>query len=266
MRGGKSMTDDDARLVIRFDTAKPLELSVLTTSLSALADEYRRQYGGKGATLVVERINEGSVVAILKGVAKATVASVDPSGGALVPFVLETIAPFADDFSGLLNALANYGRDTRADKNLRTTDKATLKAAKAFIQPALNGNPIQMYGDGHEIVQNNIYIDASKAGDIKRTVDHLIAAMPGEDRFESEPMALYQLRDAKAGDLGYIDRFDNRPRRLTFASDSVKEEIIHADNPFDVFFFVSGVVRTAGGEVASYHIERIDGVTEKDAA
>jgi hypothetical protein len=259
--------DADARLVVRFDTSKPLELADLTTSLTALSDEYRRQYGSDGAILVVDHITEGSVVAVLRGVAKATIASVDPSGGALVPFVLDTIAPFGGDFSGLLNALANYGREPRADSDLRRAEKPALKAAKAFIQPALNGNPIQLYGDGHKIVQNNINIDASKAGDIARTVNHLLAAMPGEDhRFEAEPMALYQLRDARAGDLGYLDRFDKRPRRLTFANDGVKDAVIHSARPFDVFFFVSGVVRTAGGEVASYHIETIDGVTEKDAA
>lgn len=262
------MSDDSARLVIKFETKIPLELSTLTTSLSALAEEYRRQSGDFGTVLVVDHITEGSVVAVLKGVTKGAIASVDPSGGALLGLTLDTIAPFTGHWSGLLTALANYGRGLANDENVRKYDKNSLKAAKSFVQPALKGNPIQLYGDGNKIVQYNITIDAEKAGDIFRVADHLLSTLPSEDfHFENEPMALYQLRDAKAGDLGFIDRFEKRPRRLTFANDAVKDAILHGEaQPFEVFFFVSGSVRTARGEVASYHIERIDGVTGKDAA
>jgi len=259
------MSDEIDRIVVRYSTDVPLEVSSFTASLGALAEQFDRR--GTGTVLVVDRIEDGSVLAVMKGVAKGLVAAVDPTGG-LIPFTLEVMGPFAGDWSGLLQALANYGRDARADDDLRRTDKAALKAAKTFVQPAINGNTIQVYGEGNKIVQNNINIDANVAGDITRHINHLLARLPGEDeRFESEPMALYQLRDAKAGDLGFIDRFERRPRRLTFADETVKSEMLHGvPRPFDVFFFVSGKVKTARGEVASYHIERIDGVTEKDAA
>lgn len=259
------MTDEVDRLIVRYSTDIPLDVASFAASLAALSDEFGRRHGE--AVLVVDHIVEGSVLAVLKGVAKGLVASVDPMGG-IAPFALETIAPFAGSWSGLLQALANYGRDSRADADLRSVDKSSLKAAKTFVQPAINGNPIQVYGEGNKIIQNNFNIDAHTAADIARHAAHLLAKLPGEDqRFENEPMALYQLRDARAGDLGFIDRFEKRPRRLTFASDDVKNAILHGEaKPFDVFFFVSGTVKTARGEVASYHIERIDGVTEKDAA
>lgn len=256
--------DDADTIVVRYSTEKPLEVATFAASLSALSDQFGRQT--TDVVLVVDRIEEGSIRAVFRGVAKGFISSVDPTG--LAPFALETIAPFCDSWSGLLQALANYGRDTAADDNLRRADKASLRAAKAFVQPAVNGNAIQVYGEGNEIIQYNFNIDASTGGDIVRNANHLLARLPGEDqRFENEPMALYQLRDARAGDLGFIDRFERRPRRLTFANDGVKDAILHGEaRPFDVFFFVSGVVKTARGEVASYHIERIDGVTEKDAA
>lgn len=259
------MTDQTDRIVVRYSTDQPLEVAAFATSLAALSDEFGR-YTGE-TILVVDQIIDGSVVAILKGVAKGLIGSVDPMGG-LAPFALETIAPFAGSWSGLLQALANYGRGAGTDADLRGVDKGSLRAAKAFVKPAIQGNPIQLYGERNKVIQNNFYINTGTAGDIDRHVNHLLATMPEEDqRFENEPMALYQLRDARAGDLGFIDRFERRPRRLTFASDAVKEAILHGEaRPFDVFFFVSGIVRTARGEVASYHIERIDGVTEKDAA
>lgn len=262
------MTDATDRFIVRYETVAPLQVSEFAASLAAVSDEFKRFARGDEAVLVIDHIEEGSVVAVLKGVSRAAISSVDPTGGALVGFTLETIAPFAGHWSGLLTALANYGRDSRADADLRGADKKALTAAKTFVQPAFKGNPIQVYGEGNEIRQYNINIDASKAGDIIRHADHLLAAMPTEDmRFENEPLALYQLRDAKKGDLGFIDRFESRPRRLTFANNTVKDAILHGEaSPFDVFFFVSGIAKTARGEIASYHIERIDGVTEKDAA
>lgn len=262
------MSDEIERVVVRYETGIPLEVATFADSLKAVSAEYVRFLPDTGCVLVVESIGEGSVVAVMKGAAKAAIAMADPTGGALVPFALEAAAPFAGHWSGVLEALANYGRDAGADRDLRRVDKSTLKAAKAFVQPAIEGNPIQVYGERNKVIQNNFYIDPSTGGDIVRHANHMLAAMPGEEqRFENEPMALYQLRDARAGDLGFIDRFERRPRRLTFANDAVKEAILRGEaRPFDVFFFVSGVARTARGEIASYHIERIDGVTEKDAA
>lgn len=259
------MTVDATRLVVRYETTSPLELTSLTTSLAALADEYRRFTDGGESVLIVEEITEGSVKAVLKGVAKAAIASVDPLFP-MTPYALDIVAPFAGQWSGLLNALANYGR-AGADTDLSLVDKRSLKAAKAFVQPAVNGNAIQVYGENNKIVQNNFYVDTRVGADVNRVVDHLLAHIPADDlRFENEPLALYQLRDARKGDLGFIDRFDKKPKRLSFADDGVKSAILHGEaSPFDVFFFVSGIARTARGEIASYHIERIDGVTEKDA-
>lgn len=258
---------DETLMVVRYETTAPLELTSLTGSLNALADEYRRFTGDRDTILVIDQITEGSVRAVIRGAARVSAAAIEP----LMPgasYALDIIAPFVGHWSGLLEALANYGRDSAADRNLRGEDKRSLRAAKSFVQPALAGNAIQFYGDGNKVIQNNFNVTPDRAIDIARHVDHLLAELPDPElRFQSEPMALYQLRDARQGDLGYIDRFDKKPKRLTFASDAVKDAILHGDtSPFDVFFFVSGVARTASGQIASYHIERVDGVTEKDAA
>lgn len=67
--------------------------------------------------------------------------------------------------------------------------------------------------------------------------------------------------------MGFIDRFSEKPIKLTFASEETKNSILHhSDNPWDTIFFVTGVVKTAGGAVAAYHIRALDGVAPKDAA
>lgn len=257
------MIETTPRLIVKIENNEPLDVLDLTASLSAIADEYRRYAKDENARLVVERVSEGSVVAQLVSATQ----SVMMNGAPLIAIALDTIAPFAGHWSGLLNGLASYGRDSAKDSDLRRTDKQSLRNARNFVQPALHGNPINVQGDA-EITQININISPEKAGDIVRSVNHLLAGpLPDEHRFEGEPMRLYQVRDARTGDMGFIDRFDRRARRLTFANERVKNDVLHAEaSPFDVFFFVSGVVKTAGGEVASYHIEKIDGVSDRDAA
>lgn len=253
------MSEPEPRLTVTVENVQPLDVLDLTASLAAIADEYRRYTGDESARLCVERITEGSVVAQLAPL--FTIAT------PLVPIAMDTVAPFLGHWSGLLTGLANYGRSALADADIRRADKASLRNARSFVQPAINGNTVNVQGDG-PVTQWNITINAEKAGDIARNAAHLLAGpLPDEDRFENEPMTLYQVRDAKAGDMGYIDRFDKRPRRLAFANEEVKDAVLHAEaSPFDVFFFVSGIVKTAGGEVASYLINKINGVTSKDAA
>lgn len=245
---------------IKIENNFPLDVLDFTGSLTAVADEYRRYSGEEGSRLVVERISEGSVIAQLGAVAKGVLVA----GSPLLPIALETIAPFVGHFGALLEGLASYGRDAAKDADVRRADKASLRNASAFVEPAIHGNAINVQGDLN-IGTLNLDISPERAGDIKRAVRHLLAPMPDESRFENEPLQIYQLRDAKAGDMGFIDRFDKRARRLTFANEEAKQMIVHAESPFDVFFFVSGLVKTAGGEVASYLIDRIDGITPKEA-
>lgn len=258
------MSETNPRIIVKIEKERPLDLLDLTASFTAIAEEYRRYSGEEGVRLYVERISEGSIVAEFASIATDALRF----GAPLIPIAMDTIAPFMGHWSGLLTSLANYGRNAVADADLRRADKASLRNARSFVQPAVNGNPINVQGNYATINQFNIIIDPGRGGDIDRAAKHLLTGpLPDEHRFENEPMTLYQIRDARAGDMGHIDKFDKKPRRLTFASEAVKDGVLHAEaSPFDMFFFVSGIVKTAGGEVASYHIERIDGVTEKDAA
>lgn len=254
------MSETNPILRIKIENEFPIDVLDLTTSLAAIADEYRRYSGEEGARLVVDRITEGSIIAELGTITKGALIA----GSPMIPIALDSLAPFVGHFGALLQGLATYGRDAAKDADVRGADKASLRNAGNFVEPAMHGNTINVQGDMN-IGTLNLNISPERAGDIQRSVRHLLAPTPEESRFETEPLQLYQLRDAKAGDMGYIDRFDKRPRRLTFANEEAKRAVVHAANPFDVFFFVSGVVKTAGGEVASYLIDKIDGITPKEA-
>ena len=258
------MSETPTRMLIKIEKERPLDLLDLTTSLSAIADEYRRFSGDEHARLYVESITEGSVIAQLFSMAR----EVMQAGAPFLPIALDSLAPFLGHWGGILTGLANYGRGLSSDELIRAIGKATLRHAKDFVAPAVNGNTIEISGENNSVTVNQIVIGPEAGADIARNAAHLLAGpLPSEMRFENEPLRLYQVRDAKAGDLGFIDRFSEKPKRLTFGSDVVKNEMLHGESsPFDVFFFVTGFAKTAGGEIASYNIEKIDGVTLRNVA
>lgn len=251
-------------MLIKIEKERPLDLLDLTASLSAVADEYRRFSGDERARLYVESITESSVLARLVSMSGDVLAV----GAPLIPLALDSLAPFMGHWGGILTGLANYGRGLGSDEFVRSLDKSSLRHAKDFVAPAVNGNTIKVSGENNTVTVNQVVISPEVGGDIARNATHLLAGeLPGEMRFENEPLRLYQVRDAKAGDLGFIDRFSEKPKRLIFASEVVKNEMLHGESsPFDVFFFVTGLAKTAGGEIASYSVEEINGVTARDAA
>lgn len=107
-------------------------------------------------------------------------------------------------------------------------------------------------------------IDSPRAAAIAYNATALLGgAIPEERHFESEPMVLWQMRNAppgRAGDMGRIDMFSDRPKKLIFASDDAKRAILDSEHPFAMIYFVTGNAKTAGGKIVAYHIVSVDGV------
>jgi hypothetical protein len=253
------MSETAKRLRITFENERPIELAEFTASLAAVADEYRRFTGNENGRLCVERITEGSIDTFLTEVAQDV--------GPFVQAVQPMVGIFIKHWFDLLKMLASYGKDAITDKKAKQALRSSIRNAMTFVNPVINGNPMIVTGDYNTVTQV-FNVDVEAAGDILRNGRHLLAPDIAEEaRFSNEAMKLYQARDAKAGDLGFIDRFGSKARRLIFATDAIKSEILHCERgPFDVFFYVSGLVKTAGGEVAGYYIDKIDGITERDVA
>ncbi len=254
------MTEGIQRLRIKFENERPVELLEFTAALAAVGDEYRSFRGDNNGCLRVERITEGSIDAVLTDVTSTAMI--------VAPVADQIVKAFSEHWVGLLKAVANYGLDKLSDAKAKSASKRSIKNAIVFARPANNGNAITVTGDNNTVITGPyINVDRSIAEAIITNGSHLLAPDIAEEaRFTNEPLKLYQARDAKAGDLGYIDRFSPKPRRLIFADDAVKAEMLHGEaRAFDVFFYVSGLVKTAGGEIAGYYIDKIDGFTERDA-
>lgn len=257
------MAEAQPSIIVEYKNERPIELLDLTSSLAAFGEEFKdfaaeRGFSGQPPRLFVHNMREGSIIA------------------ELIPWMeqIDFMLKHRDEIAGFM---ANWQEILQAVLNLtdkaKSIDRPTLRNARSFVAPiAKDGgaqlNVIAQDNSAPTVNINVINIRSDEAETIARNAGYLLArGVPTEEPFTGEPMTLFQMRDARAGDMGYIDRFSEKPVKLTFASEETKNAILHhSDNPWDTIFFVSGVVKTSGGAVAAYHVRSLDDVAPKDAA
>lgn len=249
-------------LIVEYKNKRPIELTTLTASLSAIGDQFKRfvaDHRGVDAEtrLFVHEIRPGSIIAELVELGKAA----DDLWEAR-----DYIAPFLPVLKDAVDAILHL---TPAAKQL---DRPTIKNIANIVGPITvdNGSQLNLIDNRGGNVTNNFFVTPPQATTIANNALHLLnSQFPEEQRFSNEPMVLFQLRDAppgKSGDLGVIDRFSPRPFKLVFSSDMVKHAILHENgHPFEQVFWVSGIVKTAGGTIVAYHVIDLVEVTPRAA-
>jgi len=252
----------DRTLIFDFQNTKPIELSELTGALSALADQFKRFAAEEDgvdaqARLFIHEIRSGSVIAEL--IAMAQLAS--------------DLYEARDQLAGFLPALADA---VNAIRHLlpesKSLDRRTVRNINNIVAPIAvdAGAQLNLIDNRGGVVNQTFVITPEEAATVRHNAQHLLnSQFPDETRFENEPMTLFQMRNAppgKTGDYGIIDRFSTSAKKLTFSSDAAKDAILHHDgNPFEQIFWVSGVVKTAGGSVVGYLIHELLDVSPRDA-
>ncbi|MFT3966847.1 MAG: hypothetical protein QM690_13300 [Sphingobium sp.] len=255
---------ESGSIIVKYENKRPIDLLDFTASLAAFGDEFKNFAGiatlfDTEPRLFIREMRPGSVVAELFYWAQQ------------VPILAEwqehreIAAAFMVNWQETLQLILNLGDGA---KNL---PKGTVKNARTMVEPVAKDGGSQMNFIATEggTVNVNFNLTSTQAGAIAYNAQHLLGAQPVEDmRFENEPMVLWQMRDgppARAGDMGRIDRFSDKPKKLTFATDATKNALLNREeHPFSLIYFVSGVARTAGGKLASYHIYTVDGAVPKD--
>lgn len=248
-------------IIVEYKNRMPVDLLDLTGSLTSIGEQFREFATDFADTanqsrLYVHQMRPGSIIAELVPWMKQ------------VDFIAkhrDEIAGFVAQWQEILTGILNL-----SDK-AREVPKPVLRAAKTFVEPVAKdgGAQINMIATDGGTIINNFSISSDDGSAIIRNANHLLRNdIPSETRFFNEPMALFQMRDApagKMGDMGFIDRFSPKPKKLTFASDDAKRSILgRHENPFELYFFVTGIAKTAGGDVAAYHIHSCDSVAPKD--
>lgn len=246
-------------LIVEYKNSSPIELLTLTASLAAVGDQFKRFVANEGgvdaeARLFVHEIRPGSTIAELVAFGQAAADLYD---------ALDKLGGFAPYFYDQLQAILQLR------PSAKELDRPTVRNAADFVRPAAIDNHGNLnIIDNRGGVTNVFTVTPMEAAAIAHNAQHLLnSKFPDQEHFSNEPMVLFQLRDAppgKTGDFGIIDRFSPRHHKLFFASDGLKDTILH-ENPFDKVFWVDGAVKTAGGKVVGYLIINLREVTARAA-
>lgn len=250
----------DHSLIIEFKNKRPIELTRFTASLSAVADQFKRFVSDHGGVdtetrLFVHEIRPGSIVAELIEL------------GEVASDLWENrdyIAPFLPVLQDTVYAILNL------TPGARDLDRPTIKNVANIVAPVTidHGSQMNFIDNRGGVLTQNFFVTPPDAATIAYNAQHLLnSQLPQEERFTNEPMVLFQLRDAppgRSGDAGIIDRFSANAKKLTFLSDVVKRQMLHENgHPFENIYWVSGLVKTAGGNIVAYQIHDLVDVTPR---
>lgn len=258
----REKASDAPHVIIEYKHKHPLDLLDYTGSLAAIGDQFKRFVTDKDGVdtqsrLFVHEVRPGSAIAELIALGKATADLYD---------AVDALTGFAGAFHSVLQTILHLPPEAK------DLDRTTVKNAAAFVAPVAFDAPgatINVIDNRGGIINNHFTVTPMEAAAIRHNANHLLnSEFPDEVRFENEPMALFQIRNAppgKSGDFGIIDRFSPKERKLTFGSDAVKDAILHHDgNPFEEIFWVDGVVKTVGGKPVSYLITMLNDTQPKE--
>lgn len=242
-------------IIVEYKHKRALDLLDYTASLSALGEQFKRFSANEGgvdseARLFIHEVRTGSAIAELIALGKSAADLYD---------AYDKLQAFAAAFYSVLQTVLHL------PPSAKELDRQEIRNASNFVAPLVaegDGAVINLIDNRGGMIVNHYSVSPMEAAAIRHNAQHLLnSEFPDEVRFENEPMALFQMRNAppgKSGDFGIIDRFSPKERKLTFAGDAVKDAILHHDeNPFDQIFWVDGVVKTVGGKPVSYLITNL---------
>lgn len=247
-------------LVIEIKNNRPVDLLDLTRSLEALATQYRAFAKAKGydvadenVRLYVHELRSGSIIAELASYAEQASMVLDH---------LTTLGGFVSH----INEITNYFLGRR--DNLPETDKKELQNISKIYEVTAKDQSAQFntfVSEGGQVVQNfNFSIDSNEARSVQNGISRRLDKKPkdkeDEDEFEEEYLIIFQARgvaSSKAGDLGIIDKFSEKPLRLRFSSEEAKAAILEEERVFKLVYVVRGKVETAGGVPVGYKIHEV---------
>lgn len=259
------MFEDNSVLRVEIKNSKPVELSDLANSLSALAEFYR-DFANESIgdphpdnfRLYVQEVRSGSVVADLVSLAEQAQWFVEHK---------EVFGAFVAN----LNDIVGY---FLSNKDGRGEHKPTAKQAKQIaqiIEPVANDGGSQMninVMDGGVVVihqHHHFHLDSLQANAVQNQVGRYLGPqLPASQVLQDQLMALEQVKNdaaSKTGDRGVIESISIRPVKLQFSSEEAKRKVLHLDdNPLQCVFQVTVEVRSVGGRPVLYRIMEVTDV------
>ncbi|MFQ8432682.1 hypothetical protein [Amaricoccus sp. W119] len=248
---------DEETLTLRLDYEDPLELTILSRSLTRLGQRYVRFSKADDlpeATLVIKNIRQNCLIIDLTPlavIAGAVASASDPISNAVA-------------FTANLKVLLEFflGRGPRPEVLTRTD----CDDVREIVQP------IAVQRDGGLLIQ------ASGQSDVNVTISlNAVEANAVQNRAETEKARLteatstieegaifyWQVADKHAAaaegttpDRGVIEKIERTAKRVFFSEPALKSEML-SGHPFETAYLVDAEVLVARGRVQGYRIVKV---------
>ena len=256
------MSSEQTVLKVRIANTKPVELLDLTTSLTAMADEYKRHLDASGVELedkqvhlFIKEVRSGSIeidLIDLVNYASVTGAAVVAGNFNAVVEFAKTLKQGFDWLAGRTSVVPEMATDRQRLKNYVNMVEPIAKdnGSQIIIAPEVNG---QVTGD---ININVLYTDANA---LQNTAARQIAALkePVSGLKEKVLLRWYQTRNSleNTGDRAIIESIHPRPLKAIFNSPAIKRSMLQlSENLYSQAFIVDVMVDTIEGSPKLYKI------------
>lgn len=263
-------TEGTPRIVIEIRNRDPIDLLDFSAQLTGIAHEHEAKMRADNPNvdidetrLLVVDVRKGSIIMELLPVLAPIVSTIDYAN---------TVISFVKHMkSGLGSLIPAGGRlenaNTQQLKNFGDTVHAIAQDSEGQLLIAArhqNGDVIQ------EFVVSR---DEAKAIETNANAQRRELQEPRQDIYHRVLMRLHQssVENLKVGkrtsEKGIVERIDDRPRTLIYASDlagqRIKDEILKPNgNPFQKGFIVDLDVETVGGKPKLYRIMEVHDVID----
>lgn len=249
----------DIRLIIEIQNKQPLELLDLTKSFVSLASQFNNYVGKNGdskenreAKLYVKEIRSGSV--ILELIELATIG--------VLPFLenVNTIVGFADYMKTAYNFFIGKS-DVKPD--LEVSD---YKELSQIINPVANDNGSQInisttVNGNLELHVNLSSLESNAIQNVfQKELKQLKVPEIADETETSVLLTWYQARNdmkSSVGNKGTIESLSKKPMNITFDDDTLKDKMLHGENPFTTVFVVDVKLQNVGGKLVAYKVVKL---------
>ncbi len=258
------MKEFEYKINIRIKNSKPVPLQSLSQFFSALEDEYtsgidknfKLKIPKASTKLAISEVKQGSQIFTIVALVAAD---------CLFPIYNEEIlVPFFDYINTLFQ---DFKEKKELEKYNRKNCKNAKDASEIFTNDFNLSLEMSVSRRNNEIkrteisnkqgntIYNNAYAQLQLLNETKR------------DTFTDKLMYFHQTQNTtkSAGDRVIIKEFNEKPKKIEFATPTLKQSVIgRDDNFYKNLYRASGYINYKGGKVQSYTVTKIDTVKNEN--
>lgn len=276
-----------AKLTVKYDTKKPVDLADLSLSLHGLSEEYKMHVecsvdpmGDEGVRLSVKEIRPGSIIVELVAIAPQAL-QFPENATHIRSFTTRLQIVFDFLLGGSVTELPLAHEPTEppiifpAGKAVEDPhlERANYKNLGRIIEPIAKegGSQLNISATDDSAEPPVLFTMSSVSANaiqnrIRRELELL--KQPSSGIHEKVLLYWFQARNdpkGKAGDRAIIESLHDRPVKAVFMTDSIKGKILSAaENLFRMAYVVDVSVETIAGRPALYRILELHDVIERN--